>query len=94
MLSLINGLSSTVALIAGGVVGAAVCFGALSLYDATVAYPRIRAETTTIVEAKARQQTEAAINEVNDTAERARAMRKHCSDIGMLYNSASGVCRQ
>lgn len=78
----------------GGLAGALLCFGVMSLYDATVVYPRIRTETTAIVEAKARQQTEAAINEVNDKAERARAMRKHCGDIGLQYNSATNVCRQ
>lgn len=85
---------NTIAAIAGAAVGAAVCFGVLSLYDSWYAYPQIRKETTAIVEAQSRLQTEAAINEVNDTAERARAMRRHCSDIGLQYNSGAVTCRQ
>jgi hypothetical protein len=93
-MSILSGISGTVGAIAGAVLGGLVVFGGLSTYNALIENPSIRKETTAIVEAKARQQTEAAINEVDDQAERARAMRRHCRDIGVLYNSATGKCRQ
>jgi hypothetical protein len=78
----------------GGVAGGLIAFGALSAYNGLVENPRIRAETRTIVEAEARKKTEEAINEVDDAAERARAMRRYCRDNGLLYNFATGKCRE
>jgi hypothetical protein len=78
----------------GAVAGGVLAFGLLSAYNGLIENPGIRAETRQIVEAEAQQRTYDAINQVNDTAERARAMRRFCADRGLLYNFTTGKCRE
>lgn len=62
-------------------------------YNVLIDNPSVVRETTIEVEARARAVTLAAINEVSDEAERARAMRRYCRDTERLYNFSTGQCR-
>lgn len=75
---------------AGAVLVGAVLFG----YNVLVDNPSVVRETTTKVEARAREITLTAINEVSDEAQRARAMRRYCRDNGMQFDFAAGSCRK
>lgn len=78
----------------GAAAGAALV-GVVGLgYNAFIDNPSVVRETTAKVEAEAVARTLAAINEVNDNAERARAMRRYCLDGGKLYNFETGECRE
>lgn len=77
----------------GAASGAALMVVAATGYNVLVDNPSIVRETTAKVEAAAIARTLAAINEVTDEAERARAMRRFCRDSGKLYNFATGQCR-
>lgn len=77
----------------GVALGAALIGGSAWAYNAFVDNPSIVRETTVKVEAQARERTLTAINEVTDEAQRARAMRRYCRDVGKLYNFATGQCR-
>lgn len=79
---------------AGGIAGAVLAFGLLAAYNSAVENPRIRAETRAIVNAENARLTQAAINEVSNDAEKARAMRRFCLDSGMQYDFAAIKCRQ
>ncbi len=73
---------------AGLALAAAIGWG----YNTFIDNPSIVRETTARVEAEAVSRTLAAINEVNDDAEKARAMRRFCRDSGKLYNFETGQC--
>lgn len=77
----------------GAAAGAALMFIVAMGYNALVDNPSVVRETTVRVEAEARERTYAAINEVNDDAERARAMRRYCRDGGKLYDFTTNQCR-
>lgn len=78
----------------GAAAGGALVFALGSAYVWLQVIPTTRAETRTIVEAEARQKTEAAIDAVNNDAERARAMRRYCTSLGLQYNFDTGKCRE
>jgi hypothetical protein len=63
-------------------------------YNTLIDNPSVVRETTVKVEAEARERTYAAINEVNNEAERARAMRRFCRDSGKLYDFETNKCRE
>ncbi len=78
----------------GAAAGAALA-GVVGLgYNTFIDNPSIIRETTVKVEAEAVARTLAAINEVNDNAEKARAMRRFCRDSGKLYDFETGKCRE
>lgn len=77
----------------GAIMGAIVMFGFAWSYNTFVDNPSVVRETRLKVESEARERTLAAINEVNDNAERARAMRRYCRDSGRLYDFSTGQCR-
>lgn len=77
----------------GAGAGALVAFGLGWGYNTLIDNPSVVRETTAKVEAAAQARTLAAINEVNDDAERARAMRRYCRDSGRLYDFSTGKCR-
>lgn len=76
-----------------GLGGAVVAALLILPYNYLVENPAIKKETRAIVEAESVIQTQEAINEVSDLAERARAMRRYCADRGLHYNSAEVECR-
>lgn len=77
-----------------GMVAGAVLLGVLGAgYNKFVDNPSVVRETTAKVEAAAQARTIAAINEVTDVAQRARAMRRLCRDTGKLYDFETGKCR-
>ena len=78
----------------GAAAGAALVWGLAWGYNTFVDNPSVVRETTAKVEAEAVARTIAAINEVNDEAERARAMRRFCRDSGKLYDFETGKCRE
>jgi len=78
----------------GAAAGAALVAAGAWLYDTAVDDPSVVRETTIKVEAEARERTYAAINEVNDEAERARAMRRFCRESGKLYDFETGKCSE
>ncbi len=80
--------------IVGLAAGALIMLGLAAAYDAIWDDPRVRADATAIAEAEARKRTETAINEVQDDAEKARAMRRYCRDSGSLYDFSTGRCRE
>jgi hypothetical protein len=73
----------------GAVLAGVLAFGYNEIFD----NPSVVRETTTKVEAQARERTLSAINEVTDEAQRGRAMRRFCLDSGKLYNFETGKCR-
>lgn len=77
----------------GAAAGAVLSVLAANAYFQWKVIPEVKQETRLIAEAEARKRTEAAINEVQDVAERARAMRRYCRDNGMQYNFVTGECR-
>lgn len=77
----------------GVAVGATLLLGVAWLYNSYIDNPSIVRETTVRVESEARGRTLAAINEVTDAAQRARAMRRYCRDSGRLYDFQTGKCR-
>ena len=85
-----GGLNTYLGAAAGVALAAALGWG----YNTLIDNPSVVRETTVKVEAEARARTYAAINEVNDEAERARAMRRFCRDSGKLYNFETGECRE
>jgi hypothetical protein len=78
----------------GAVAGAALIFAAAWVYNVAIDNPSVVRETTVKVEAEARERTYAAINEVNNEAERARAMRRFCRESGKLYDFETGKCSE
>lgn len=81
-------------LYAGAAVGVALAAVVGWGYNTLIDNPSVVRETTARVEAEAVARTLAAINEVNDNAEKARAMRRFCRDSGKLYNFETGKCRE
>lgn len=77
----------------GAGAGAALMLVTAWGYDKLVDDPLVVRETTAQVEAKARELTLNAINEVTDEAQRARAMRRYCLDSGRMYSFSTGKCR-
>jgi hypothetical protein len=73
-----------------GLAGAAAV--AASVFMNSLENKRIREETRAIVEAEALNTTMETINNVRDTAERARLKRRACAANGLRYNPASGEC--
>jgi hypothetical protein len=84
---------SSINTIVGAVLGAALIGVVAWLYNGLIDNPSIVRETTVQVEAKARERTLQAINEVTDAAQKARAMRRFCRDDNWLYDFATGKCR-
>lgn len=77
----------------GAAAGAALV-GVLALgYNHFIDNPSVVRETTAAVEAAAQARTLAAIGEVTDVAQKARAMRRYCRDNGQLYDFTTGECR-
>lgn len=82
-----------ISMIVGAVAGAAL-IGAVGYgYNEFFDNPAVVRETTVKVEAAAQARTLAAINEVTDVAQRARAMRRLCRDTDRLYDFSTGKCR-
>lgn len=77
----------------GAGAGVAVALALGWTYNVLVDNPSVVRETTIKVEARAREITLSAINEVTDEAERARAMRRYCRDTERLYDFSTGQCR-
>lgn len=77
----------------GALAGAAATFALGAGYIKLVHDPALVQITTVRVQAEARANTLRAIEEVNDAAEKARAMRRYCIDSGMQFDFGSGKCR-
>ncbi|HEX9430265.1 MAG TPA: hypothetical protein VF944_07775 [Candidatus Bathyarchaeia archaeon] len=77
----------------GVAVGVGVSMGLAWGYNVLVDNPSVVRETTAKVEAAAQARTLAAISEVTDASQKARAMRRLCRDTGKLYNFETGKCR-
>lgn len=83
-----------ISMIVGAIAGAAL-IGAVGYgYNEWFDNPAVVRETTVKVEAAAQARTLAAINEVTDVAQKARAMRRLCRDTGKLYDFETGKCRE
>jgi len=78
---------------AGALVGAVAAFLVLNAYNTIIENPRVEKAAYDKAMIEASRKTEETINGISDTAERARAMRRHCIDNGLQYNSATGQCR-
>ena len=83
--------SSIKALLYGGA-GAAAALLLFSIYTTLIENPSIVKETRATAFAEAQAQTLKAINEVNDEADRARALRRFCRDSGRVYSYSSNSC--
>lgn len=77
----------------GAGAGVAAALALAWTYNVLVDNPSVVRETTKVVEAQAVARTQAAIGEVSDVAQRARAMRRYCIDSGMQYDFTTGKCR-
>lgn len=78
----------------GVAAGAVAALGVAWLYNTVIDNPSVKREAIAIAEAQAKARTEAAIGEVSDVAQRARAMRRYCIDSGLRYDFTTGKCRE
>jgi broad specificity polyphosphatase/5'/3'-nucleotidase SurE len=93
-MSILSTISGTAGAVLGALAGGAAAAAAVSLYFTFSVVPAAKEEARVIAEAKAKELTENAIGEVNDLAERARAMRRFCNDSGRVYDFGSNKCRE
>ena len=77
-----------VVVVAGATIGA----GALWLYGERQ-YQRGAEQGAAAALEQARQETEAAINDITNAADRARVRRRLCVDRGGVWNNADDECR-
>lgn len=75
-------------------IGAAGMLAVAWAYDAIIDDPAVAREARAQAIAEMQIRTQEAINEIQDKAERARAMRRLCTDDGGLFDFASGLCRK
>lgn len=61
-------------------------------YNALIENPMIEAAAVKRANLEAENKTLKAINEVTDNAQKARAMRRYCTDNGRLYSFRTGKC--
>lgn len=74
-------------------IGAGAMLAVTSLWDAAIDDPRVRSAAREAAIAEMRIQTQEAINEIQDRAERARVERRLCIDSGGVFDFATGRCR-
>lgn len=87
------GLFDYAKMTAAALAGAAVMFGAATIYNVAFDNPAIRRETRALVEVEAERRTFDAIKTVSDDAEKARALRRYCGSVGLHYDFAANQCR-